>query len=176
MFNIFLKTSFIIKSFDKKASSTLLTLFIVSFLISIIEVISIGILLPYINMITTTGELFLYKNYNYLNLSFDVFLITLSLFLVVFFVCRTLMLYYLYKNQYDIIFSINTKLSKHLLSSYMLLKYVDFINLNSNILLKDITQEITGFIQGILLPLVNLVIELSVVVLLIFLLIYIFWS
>lgn len=176
MLDLLKKTIEILKRVDDENGFGPLKLSLIIFLISVVEVVSVGVLLPYLKMIVDGDASVLYLQYNLFNVDYQLFITFFSVLLVIFFIVKSLFQYHLYRKQYDYIFDLNKKLSLHLAKSYMSMAYGDFIRLNNSTLIKNITQEVIGFVQGILLPLVVFFTELFVAIMMFSMLVYINFS
>lgn len=131
---------------DKKDKKFLILLFIFSVFVSVIEVIGVAIVMPFISLATDFSliESNSYYKYFYNLFNFDnhiSFIIVFGVLLVVFYLLRGIInIFYTYllskfsKGRYYIV-------SSKLFTTYLNLNYLDFINKNSNDLHKTITQE-----------------------------------
>jgi ATP-binding cassette, subfamily B, bacterial PglK len=176
MINTLKKTFLILKSIDEAGNSGVLKLSLNVLLVSILEVVSIGLLLPYLKIVSDGEASPLYLEYNFFSLNYQLFIFIISFLLIAFFIIKSIMQYFLYREQYDYIFNINKKISLHLAKSYMSMDYRIFTDLNSSVLVKNVTQEVIGFVQGILLPLVVVFIEFFVIIIMTLMLLYINYS
>ena len=173
MVEIIRQTFFILSIIQGQDRLWLVKLAIILLLISAIEVVGIGALLPYLKMVLDGNKSTIYSQYNFLDFSFEKFIISISLLLIFLFSIKSIFQYYLYKAQYVYIFEFNEKLSLFLTKKYLHLNYKDFINYNTSSLIKNITQEVVGFIQGVLLSLVIIFSEIFVALMMILMMVYI---
>jgi hypothetical protein len=75
MLKVVTKTLDILSSFDNESRSSLLKLALIVLLTSLVEVASIGVLLPYLNMVTEGKDSNVYIDFNLLYLDYDAFMI-----------------------------------------------------------------------------------------------------
>lgn len=133
----------------------LLVLLMFSIIVSIIEAVGIGIVMPFITLAT---DLTMIENYSFLRYSYELsglqkpvdFVILIGIILIFFYITRSIInLYYQYlvarfsQGRYHL-------LAFRLFQNYLGLPYREFINQNSSHLTKNIiqeTQQLTALIQ-----------------------------
>jgi len=166
--------------FDKKQKISLIILIFISIFVSFIELLGIGIIMPFIEIATDFSKIkdnaYLVKIYEYLHFTnYSDFVIFLGMIFIFFYIFRgTLNLFYYYlitkfsENSYYLI-------SYKLFYKYLNLRYIDFINKNSSNLLKNITIEAQNLVQ-IIFNTIIIITEIMVVILIYIFLLYVNWK
>ena len=135
-----------------------LYIFFALLIITILEAINIGILIPFLNYIVLGKSSFLSK---YLNFESETFVISfLSIFFLIFFIKSFFLVIFQWINQ-KFQAQIKIYLGNYFLIQYLKLRYIDFIKINSSKLIRIIINE-TSNVAGILNNYINLILELMV--------------
>ena len=149
MKEIIKKLNYILTKRDKQY---LLFLLILSIIVSIIEVIGVGIIMPFISIATNFNNifnnLFLYKIYKLFHFSSPVsFIVSFGIILIFYYIFRSLFnLFYFYllnrfsESRYSI-------LAYRLFENYLGMHYIDFINKNSSHLIKTLINEASNLVR-----------------------------
>lgn len=159
---------YLIKDKDKKKIPGLIILFL---FLSFFEVLGIGLIAPYIALITNTDSEFLSKFFLYLNLSQSktMLIVYTSIGLLMIFLIKTVMIIFI--NRVIIYFSVRQRvnLASFLMSAYQSLPYQEFLIRNSSEYIQNI-QVLTNRFSSVLILLLrttsDLLIGLSIIFLL----------
>ena len=158
----------------------LIIILIFSIVVSAVEVIGIGIIMPFIAVATDFNNIYKNQILNYIYNGFnfrspELFIISFGIFLIIFYLLRGgLNLYYFYllarfsRGRYD-------SLAYRLFKNYLGMYYIDFINTRSSELIKTIINEASYFVSVIQ----NALFILSEVLVLLFIyifLLYVNWK
>ena len=162
--------------FDKKEKSKLLLIFIMMIVAAIFETLSIGVIVPFVGVITNPTiiqeQAFLSTLYEVLNFqsnkAFIVF--TVVLLLLVFIIKNLYLLLYNYI-QYRIVLNQQVKLSTQLFGEYLTKPYTFHLQRNTAELLRNVNSEVSTVFQGIVLSAFQLITEVLITVCILFLLI-----
>jgi len=132
----------------------LIIILIFSIVVSAVEVIGIGIIMPFIAVATDFNNIYKNQILNYIYNGFnfrspELFIISFGIFLIIFYLLRGgLNLYYFYllarfsRGRYD-------SLAYRLFKNYLGMYYIDFINTRSSELIKTIINEASYFVSVI---------------------------
>jgi len=154
---------------ETKDKTHFFILLFVIFISMILEMLSIGLIVPIITLIINSSESFL-NNYNFwllediLNKSKESqIMIVLSIFVTVYFLKS---LYFTFLTIYLNTFSYNlkAKISKNLFQTYLNKKFNFFIENNSSILLRNIKDEPDLFVNQVFKPLLLLFVDCFLIV------------
>ena len=136
----FIKIKDFFSILNKDQKKSFITLIIFIFFNAILEMIGVGIIFPFLKLITQDQFSFLginfYNNNNNLNL-----FILLVLGIMVFYFLKNLITTYISFRQSKFIFYLLYDLSSSLYSLYLNRPYKDFINDNTSRLIKNILNE-----------------------------------
>lgn len=155
IFSTIKKINLISKRYSFKKWSLFILPFI--FISSILEMIGIGLIIPLVNLLLDEQKFILQ-----LNELFGINLIPNDQFIILFFVF--IGIFYFIKNFYLIIFNnillnyttnFQINLSENLITVYSIKKYVDLINLNSSLLVRNVLKEV-GILKKTLLSLLHI--------------------
>ncbi len=163
----------------KRDKQYLLGLIIFSIVISIIETIGVGIIMPFISVASNFSEIennkyisFFYKSLNVDKLHFVIYF---GIALVLFYIARAVLnLFYFYllnrfsQGRYHL-------LAYRLFESYMGMNYKNFINKNSAYLIKNIVNEANNLVQ-IISSFLFMTSEVFVMILIYGMLLYVNWK
>ena len=151
---------------DKKLKKMLFIFFLVISLISILEILSIGLIIPLITSILNEDIL---RNYlqnnliffdNFTNSQITIFLFSLMVF--IYFVKAITLLFFSWL-QLSYVTKLEATLCKKLYSSYLNKPYKFFTNINSSVLIRNITEEVQHFSNSIIFNGLNLFLEILIV-------------
>ena len=140
----------------------------ISIILSLLEVMSLSLLLPVINLIFNKELLF--KNYylsiiyHKLNFTNEMSFILFLLFSVLCaFIIKNIAVYYISKYQTTTFFNIASSLVDYRYSAYMRMPYIKHIDSNSSALLRNVAQIPFEFTIGVLVPLNAIISELIII-------------
>jgi ATP-binding cassette, subfamily B, bacterial PglK len=162
---------------DKEKKSFYKIGFIV-LLMSIVEVIGIASILPFIKVLSNQNIIFendiLNTVFKYFNMaSVKNFMILLGLFAFFSLLVANLVSIWSIKKMYTYIYSLNHSLASNLLESYLNKDYMFFVNKNSSALTKNIITEVEQTVVGMFIPIVNLMAKICVMLFVIIFLMYV---
>jgi len=150
---------------DKKLKKTLFYFFIVTTLISILEILSIGLMIPLISAIL--DENFLSNNIRninffsqYSNSQIIIFLLILIVFIYFF---KALSLLFFSWLQFSYVAKLEATLCKKLYTNYLNKSYNFFTKINSSELIRNITKEVHIFSNLIIFNGLNFLLEILIV-------------
>ncbi len=136
----------------KRDKHYLLFLLFFSIIVSVVEVIGVGIIMPFISVATDFNNIFNNRYmkfiYNFFHFSSPLeFVVSFGVFLVFFYIFRSLFnLFYFYllnrfsQSRYSI-------LAYRLFENYLGMHYIDFINRNSSHLIKTLINEANNLVR-----------------------------
>ena len=165
-------SEFIKEFFYKKYKLKIYFYLLLSILGSVLEILSIGLLIPILNWVTGSENKFTLFNIdfdNYFNLSVnEIFLIFLVIiFLIFLFKLIFFILFEIFKNNF--LLDLNNYLSSRIFKNYINRKYLYFINNNSADIINNI-RSIDEYCNSVLTSLLKLVIDILTLILFIALL------
>lgn len=150
---------------DKKNKRYFLFLFVMSLIGAILEMASVGILIPIVVLITQNGsdlklfiDLGIFGNSSTLEL-----LYAASLFLLVFFLIKSLFNFFLYKKIFYWIGEFACDASTKIFKNYIYQDYPFFFKINSSTVLQSLTRNITLLGERIMQPIMIILVEGSVI-------------
>lgn len=149
--------------FENNEKKKFYILFFIVFIVSLVDLMTIGAILPLLIFLTDTKEssnhfvdsiiqnLFIFKNDNLIFFGF--------LILLFFFIIKTILVFFLiyYKNNIFKFFYIS--LSNKLVKAYMHSDYSKFISINSSKMINSINKEVELLVNTVINPLVILLLE-----------------
>lgn len=158
-----------IKLLTKKNKHILLTLPLCIFLISILEILGIGLIFPIVAFIVEPESINLIRNYDHFNFllnknDIEIISLVLGLTLFVFFIKSILNIFFL-KLQYNYIFNKLLELSSNLLRNYITKKYDFFLKRKISHLVSNILVQVPEVIYNFFQPLMLLISEVTLIVL-----------
>lgn len=163
------------KILDNKNKKYFTFLFILSLIGAILEMVSVGILIPVVILITEGGsslkilsKLSFLENYTTAELLFAT-----SIFLLVFFLIKSLYNFYLYKKIFYWIGEFSCTASTKIFKNYMYQEYPFFFKTNSSTVLQSLTRNITLLGERIMQPIMIILVEGSVIIFLALFLLFI---
>lgn len=145
-------------------------LVIIFFFISIFEILGIGLIIPLISVLFGKINPSFFEN---LNLNFDLSFLNndlfakyiLTTFLLVYFL-KTILFIYSVTLKNKIVFDLQKKFSYLIYNYFLNLPYLKFINKNSSIAIKIMTQTTSSATSSFILPIIVIVSELFIILLL----------
>lgn len=169
------KFLFILKKEHKKKLSLLLFLMIIG---SFIELLSIGLIIPFIGIVAEEKILKLDLIPTYVvdlatSLDKSEFFLMGLLFFVLLYLIKSLYLIFYSFFQNKLVFTVQADLASILFKKYLKQNYLFHVNKNSSLILRNIINETHLFTEGILLQGMIFLSEFVVFLLIVFLLIYI---
>lgn len=158
-----------VKLLTKKNKFILLALPLCIFLISMLEILGIGLIFPIVAFIVEPESINLIKKYdhfNFLSNKDDVEIITLILVITlsVFFIKSVLNIFFL-RLQYNYIFNKLLELSSNLLRNYITKKYNFFLKRKISHLISNILVQVPEVIYNFFQPLMLLISDLTLIIL-----------
>ncbi|KMK75030.1 ABC transporter ATP-binding protein [Alkalihalobacillus pseudalcaliphilus] len=159
---------------DKKK---FLIIFLMMIVAALLETIGIGLIVPFVGVITNPGMIesnkilsFFYQSFQFQTEgSFVLFLVAI-LFSI--FVLKNIYLLFFFHIQYKVIFNQQIKLARTLFATYLRKPYTFHLQRNTADLLRNVNGEIPKVFQGIILSVFHLLTEVFVVICIVALLIY----
>ena len=164
----------------KRDKHYLLFLLVFSILVSLVEVIGVGIIMPFIKVASDFNVVFENKYFKFFYNLFDFssplnFVVFFGIFLVFFYIFRSLFnLFYFYLlnrfsgSRYSI-------LAYRLFENYLGMHYIDFINRNSSHLIKTLINEANNLVK-LISSFLFMMSEFFVMILIYFMLLYVNWK
>jgi len=171
------KLNYILTKRDKQY---LLFLLGFSVIVSIVEVVGVGAIMPFISVATNFDNIFNNKYFKFLYETFNFnspvnFVIAFGIVLVFFYIFRSLFnLFYFYllnrfsQSRYSI-------LAYRLFENYLGMHYIDFINRNSSHLMKTLVNEVNNLVQ-LISNVLFMMSEIFIIVFIYFMLLYVNWK
>lgn len=151
--------------FNKELKSKFSYLFFLIFLGTILETLSIGLVIPLAYVITdpTSGNFLLLKNFiKIFNISENLILIFfVGIFFLVFFL-KIIILVYISAKQNKLTYELQSFLAYKIFSNYLKKEYLFHLNNNSSKLIRNITSEVNVFSTNVLIASLTLTLELMV--------------
>ena len=164
----------------KRDKQYLLFLLGFSVVVSIVEVVGVGVIMPFISIATNLDNIFNNKYFRFLYETFNFnspvnFVIAFGIFLVFFYIFRSLFnLFYFYllnrfsQSRYSI-------LAYRLFENYLGMHYIDFINRNSSHLIKTLVNEANNLVQ-LISNVLFMMSEIFIVIFIYSMLLYVNWK
>jgi len=137
-------------------------------LLSILEILGIGLIIPLVALMFGEKEFLILENLNF-NLPFDInnsenFLIfILSLFLFVYLI-KTLLFIFSISIKNKIVFNMQKKFSNKIYNYYINLPYKKFVHINSSDAVKLITQTTSSATTAFILPIILIISEVFIII------------
>lgn len=148
---------------EKKAVFIILILLIFS---STLEILSLGSLVPFIAIVTTSEsnantsnviqqafKLFKFNDFNNLKLA-------LTLFYIIIVILAAVIKSLLNIHQSNFVYSFGKAVSKNIFKTYLTQPYVDYVKSNSSQILSDLTHNIGMLISSWIIPSINIIVSL----------------
>ncbi|WP_424686284.1 MAG: ABC transporter ATP-binding protein [Halarcobacter ebronensis] len=167
-----------LKILSKNEKKSFIKLSFLVLVMSLMEVIGIASILPFIKVVTDPNIIFEHKvlNWSYELLMFSSerqFMIVLGLVSFIILLVTNLLSVWTIKKMYTFIYSLNNTLASKLLESYLDKDYIFFVNKNSAELTKNIITEVEQTVVGVFIPFVNLFAKLIMIIFVVSFLLYI---
>jgi ATP-binding cassette, subfamily B, bacterial PglK len=162
--------------FDNRDKNKFLLLFFMMILAAIFETAGIGLIVPFVGIVTNPAiiqeQAILSYIYNLFHFkSTNVFIIFGVVALLTVFMTKNAYLLFFYHLQYRVIFNQRVKLSRNLFKEYLTKPYTFHLQRNTAELLRNVNGEVTKVFGGILLAAFQLITEILVIISIITLLI-----
>ena len=143
-------------------------IFFLTIISNFLEALTISLIFPLVSNLTNTENKNQILNFNYFqNIFSDNSLINIFIiFVLIFFFKLIFMIFFIYK-QKSFIQNLNANLSTRVLKKYINQNLNFFFKNNSSLLTRNIIQEISQLISGMIENTMNLIIELLLVILLV---------
>ncbi|PEJ58450.1 ABC transporter [Bacillus sp. AFS002410] len=159
----------LLKIFNKKEKRKITILFIMMLMAAFFETIGIGLIIPFVGIVTSpeiiqkqTVLSYLYELFNFhSNTSFIIFLVVVLL--SVFLLKNSFILFFQYL-QYRVVLNQQVKLSSKLLREYLIKPYTFHLQRNTADLLRNVNAEVPKVFQGIVISLFQLITEILVTI------------
>jgi len=171
------KLNYILTKRDKQY---LIFLLFVSVIVSVVEVIGVGAIMPFISVATNFDNIYKNKYFKIIYTFFDFnspvnFVVAFGVVLILFYIFRSLFnLFYFYllnrfsQSRYSI-------LAYRLFENYLGMHYIDFINKNSSHLIKTLVNEANNLVQ-LISNVLFMMSEFFVVIFIYSMLLYVNWK
>lgn len=152
---------------DRREKIQVIGLFFLLLVGSILEMLGVGFVVPFISLISQPDLLQQQPFLNWLSQRLN----SPSSTQFIFFLCSLYLGIYLFKNtyiagmyylQYRFVFSKQKKLADQLLTRYLLAPYPFHLQRNTAVLIRNLTEEVNHLFSGVLVPFVIFITELTV--------------
>ena len=162
---------------DRREKIQVIGLFFLLLVGSILEMLGVGFVVPFISLISQPDLLQQQPFLNWLSQRLN----SPSSTQFIFFLCSLYLGIYLFKNtyiagmyylQYRFVFSKQKKLADQLLTRYLLAPYPFHLQRNTAVLIRNLTEEVNHLFSGVLVPFVIFITELTVLTGLVILLVF----
>ncbi|MBS4209146.1 ABC transporter ATP-binding protein [Bacillus sp. FJAT-50079] len=155
--------------FNKREKKKLVILFVMMIVAALLETIGIGLIVPFIGIVTNPKIIQeqailanLYEKFNFQ--STTAFMVFSVLMLLSIFVLKNLYLLLFHYAQYRVILNQQVKLSRNLLKEYLTKPYTFHLQRNTADLLRNVNGEVSKVFQGIILSTFQLLTEALVII------------
>jgi ATP-binding cassette, subfamily B, bacterial PglK len=157
----------VLSLFNKKEKRKLIILFIMMILAALFETIGIGLIVPFVGIVTNPSMIVehpvLSNLYNFFNFnSTSSFIIFAVIILLTIYVIKNLYLLLFQYTQFRIILNQQVKLSKELFKEYLTKPYTFHLQRNTADLLRNVNGEVSRVFQGIVISSFQLITEILV--------------
>ena len=163
------------QTLTKKDKALILFMMLLIFISSCLEVLGIGIILPYLAILLNPEKILTLPFMSDLYSTLEDFgfvkettqFLILSTFLIIFFYWLK-NVFFIFSLRYQVRFNYNlyTRMSSNLLYYYLNESYLQHINRNTSDVIRNVNQQTLDLIQGFLFPILVLVTEILIVLLL----------
>ncbi|WP_203287274.1 ABC transporter ATP-binding protein [Metabacillus sp. cB07] len=158
----------IIVLFNKNEKKLLILIFFMMILAALLETISIGIIIPFIGIVTNPNtinkEPILTLVYNNMNFNSQIsFIIFSAMCLILIFLLKNSYLLFFHYIQNKLILNQQVKLSRKLFKSYLTKPYTFHLQRNTADLLRNVNEEVPKIFQGIIMSSFQLFTEILVI-------------
>jgi ATP-binding cassette, subfamily B, bacterial PglK len=157
----------VLSLFNKKEKRKLIILFFMMILAALFETIGIGLIVPFVGVVTNPSMIVeqpvLSNLYNFFNFnSTSSFIIFAVIILLTIYVIKNLYLLLFQYTQFRIILNQQVKLSKELFKEYLTKPYTFHLQRNTADLLRNVNGEVSRVFQGIVISSFQLITEILV--------------
>lgn len=159
----------LLKLFNKREKKKLLILFFMMILAALFETIGIGLIVPFIGIVTDPSIiqeqailLYMYEFFNF-NSSFAFIIFSVVLLLTIF-IFKNLYILLFHYAQYRVILNQQVKLSRQLFEEYLTKPYTFHLQRNTADLLRNVNGEVPKVFQGIIMSSFQLFTEALVII------------
>ncbi len=157
----------VLSLFNKKEKRKLIILFFMMILAALFETIGIGLIVPFVGIVTNPSMIeeqpVLSNLYNFFNFnSTSTFIIFAVIILLTIYVFKNLYLLLFQYTQFRIILNQQVKLSKELFKEYLTKPYTFHLQRNTADLLRNVNGEVSRVFQGIVISSFQLITEILV--------------
>jgi len=142
----FNKVRFLLGIYRRKIPVILL-LFIT---VSMLEVVGIGIIGPYVSLIINGPSSFSMVDYNFLNIDHDNLIIYISIFLIIVFLIKSILSLLIQRSILRFSFNCQTLLRDSLLKKYQNMSFLEFSNRNSSDYIQNMQILVSDFSNSVL--------------------------
>jgi ATP-binding cassette, subfamily B, bacterial PglK len=154
--------------FEKKEKKQLLLLFLMMIFAAIFETIGIGLIVPFVGIVTNPNiiqeQAFLAYIFKVFNFQSQTSFITFSVvILLLVFILKNLYLLFFHYVQCKLILNQQVKLSRQLFEEYLKKPYLFHLQRNSAELLRNVNEEVSKVFQGIIMSGFHLLTEMLVI-------------
>lgn len=172
MYSLYLQFS---QALTKKDKALILFMMLLIFISSCLEVVGIGIILPYLAVLLDPEKVLtlpfmsdIYSNLEDVGLVDGIthFLIFSTFLVIVFYWLKNIFFIFSLRYQVRFNYTLYTRMSSDLLNYYLNESYLQHINRNTSDVIRNVNQQTLDLIQGFLFPILLLVTEILVVLLL----------
>ena len=149
----------------KKQKSKIYKVLIINFISIILEILSIGLIIPFLIFITGQKNIFLkIEHFSFLNEIDDNKLIIYTIILlVIIFTIKNLYLSISLRYNSKYIYNSVRDLSNYIFYNYLKKPFTFFMSVNSSILIRNVIQDVNNFGISILFSTINLVVEFFII-------------
>ena len=163
--------------FENKKKNFLFSVFFLSILASLVEIIGLGLIFPTVGLIISEDFINKYSEFDFLiliinNISKEKLIVYFFLLIIFVYVFKFIILLF---NKYihsKLIFHLNNKISLKLFDSYLKSNYEYIINKSHSELIKNIIDQSISFSMGFVVSILNISIEVFVLFFLTFFLLF----
>ena len=162
----------IIRCFDRKYQFSILILILLMIFITILELLSIGIVIPFVSGLFNSNNQIEIVFFDFININQLNFINIMFLFALIYLI-KTFALIYFQKLKFFKIFGIQKYLSHIVLNNYLKLPTENLIKINTSEITRNVLNEVHLFIKSYLVNILDFILELFIVISLVsFLVIY----
>ncbi len=155
--------------FNRREKKKLIILFIMIALAAVFETVGIGLIVPFVGIITNPSviqenEILAYVFHSLQFKSDHSFMVFSVIILLIIFVLKNFYLLFFQYAQFRVILNQQVKLSQRLLKEYLTKSYTFHLQRNSSSLLRNVNEEVSKVFQGIILSSFQLFTEILVII------------
>ncbi|MGM8212347.1 ABC transporter ATP-binding protein [Virgibacillus sp. W0430] len=154
--------------FNKREKQKLVFLFVMMVFAALFETIGIGLIVPFVGMVTNPDMIYEQKILSYIYNLFNfktstAFIIFSVIALLIIFVFKNLYLLFFNYAQLRVILNQQVKMSKDLFNAYLTKPYIFHLHRNSADLLRNVNGEVPRVFQGIVMSVFQLLTEILII-------------